>query len=78
MDARPVSPWVGNVKNNDLSLIEPIAGGVRQGGLGGPMHWHRWLAALFVMLALAACAHGGPVPYGPYPPENVHDRGGDM
>jgi predicted small lipoprotein YifL len=42
------------------------------------MSWHRWLAALFVILALAACAQGGPVPYAPYPPENVHDRGGDM
>jgi hypothetical protein len=39
------------------------------------MNWHRWLAALFVMLALAACAPGGQVPYAP---ENMHDRGGDM
>jgi predicted small lipoprotein YifL len=38
------------------------------------VNWHRWLAALFVMLALAACAQGGQVPY---PPENIHDRGGD-
>ena len=37
-----------------------------------------WLAALLVMLALAACAQGGQVPYVPYPAENVHDRGGDM
>ena len=35
-----------------------------------------WLAALFVMLALAACVQGGQVPDAPYPPENVHDRGG--
>jgi hypothetical protein len=38
------------------------------------MNWHRWLAARFVMLALAACSQGGQVPYSP---ENVHDRGGD-
>jgi hypothetical protein len=47
------------------------------GGSGGPeeaMNWRRRLAALFVMLALAACAQGGQVPYAP---ENIHDRGGD-
>jgi hypothetical protein len=38
------------------------------------MNWHRWLATLLVMLALAACAQGGWVPYSP---ENMHDRGGD-
>jgi predicted small lipoprotein YifL len=38
----------------------------------------KWLAALLVMLALAACAQGGHVPYAPYLPENVHDRGGVM
>jgi hypothetical protein len=72
-----VSPRVGNVKNNDPSLIEPMLAQVRQSGSGGPMNWHRWLATLLVMLALAACAQGGQgqVPYAPYPPENVHDRG---
>jgi hypothetical protein len=52
----------------------------RRGGSGGPeeaMNWHRWLAALFVVLALAACAQGGQIPYAPYSPENMHDRGGD-
>jgi len=39
------------------------------------MDWHRWLAALLVMLALAACAQGGQVPY---VPQNVRDRGSDM
>jgi hypothetical protein len=33
--------------------------------------------ALFVMMALAACAQGGQAqaPYARYPPENVHNRG---
>jgi hypothetical protein len=56
--------------------------GVRHGELGDrpeeAMNWHRWVAALLVMLALAACAQGGQVPYAPYSPENMHDRGGDM
>jgi hypothetical protein len=46
-------------------------------GSGGPeeaMNWHRRLVALFVMLALAACAQEGQVPYAPYPP---HDRSGE-
>jgi hypothetical protein len=42
------------------------------------MNWHRWLATLFVMLALAACVQAGQVPNTPYSPENMHDRGGDM
>jgi hypothetical protein len=42
------------------------------------MNWHRWLTALLVTLALAACAQGGQVPSAPYSPENMHDRGGDM
>jgi hypothetical protein len=49
----------------------------RYAGPVGPeevMNWHRWLAALIVMLALAACAQGVQVPYAP---ENMHDRGGD-
>jgi hypothetical protein len=29
-----------------------------------------WLATPLVMLALAACAQGGQIPYAPYPPEN--------
>jgi hypothetical protein len=41
------------------------------------MNWHRWFATLLVMLALAACVPGDQVPYAPYPPENMHDRGGD-
>jgi hypothetical protein len=41
------------------------------------MNWHRWLATLFVLLALAACAQGGQVTSPPYSPENMHDRGGD-
>jgi hypothetical protein len=47
------------------------------------MNWHRRLAALFVMLALAGCAQGitgqAPAPYAPYSPENngnMHDSGG--
>jgi hypothetical protein len=32
------------------------------GGSGEAINWHRWLAALFVMLVLAACAHGWPGP----------------
>jgi hypothetical protein len=40
------------------------------------MNWHRWLATLLVTLALAACTQGGQVPYAPYSPENMHDRGG--
>jgi hypothetical protein len=42
------------------------------------MNWHRWLATLFVMLALAACAQEGRVPYAPYSDEDRNDRGGDM
>jgi hypothetical protein len=45
------------------------------------MNWHRRLAALFVLLALAGCVVGAPgqtqVPSAPYSPENIHDRGGD-
>jgi len=41
------------------------------------MNWHRWVAALVVMLALAACAQGGQVPDAPYSQETMHDRGGD-
>jgi len=43
------------------------------------MSWHRWLATLLVMRALAAWRQGGQAqaPYTPYSLENVHDRGGD-
>jgi hypothetical protein len=74
MVAWPVSPRIGNVKNNDASLIEPIAG-------AGSPRWIRWPDELAQtarhaphMLALTACAQGGHVPYAP---ENMHDRGGD-
>ena len=47
------------------------------------MNWVRWLAALFVTLALAGCAQAVPgqahAPYAPYSPENngnMHDSGG--
>jgi hypothetical protein len=39
------------------------------------MNWHRWLATLFVVLALAACAQGGQAPYAPYSHEDRNDRG---
>jgi hypothetical protein len=42
------------------------------------MNWHRWLAALILMLALAACSQGGQIPYAPYSHEDRNDRGGDM
>jgi hypothetical protein len=49
------------------------------------MYWHRRLAALFVVLALAGCAQGttgqAGAPYAPYSPENSGIRpehgGGD-
>jgi hypothetical protein len=48
------------------------------------MDLHRWLAAVFIILALVGCAQGprsqGQAPYAPYSPdsnEDVHDRGGD-
>jgi hypothetical protein len=40
--------------------------------------WRTWLAALFVVLALASCAQGQ-AEYAPYAPENngnMHDSGG--
>jgi hypothetical protein len=60
------------------SLIDASLARVRHGGSGGPeeaMNWHRWLATLVVMLALAECPQGGWVPYSPYSPENMHERG---
>jgi hypothetical protein len=72
----PVSARVGNVKNNDPSLIEPI--GLRS------MNLHRRLAAVVLMLTLVGCVQGpqsqGQAPYAPYSLDsngNVHDRGGD-
>jgi hypothetical protein len=48
------------------------------------MNRHRWLAAVFLILALVGCVQGpqrqGQAPYAPYSSdgnENVHDRGGD-
>jgi hypothetical protein len=38
----------------------------------------RCLATLLVMLAPAVRAEEGQVPYAPYSPENMHDRGSDM
>jgi hypothetical protein len=42
--------------------------------------WRTWLAALFVVLALAGCAQGqAGAQYAPYAPENngnMHDSGG--
>ena len=40
------------------------------------MNWHRWLATLFVLLALAACTQGGQAPHAPSSPQNIHDSGG--
>jgi hypothetical protein len=42
------------------------------------MNWRRWLATLFIMLALAACTQGGQVLYAPYSHEDKNDRSGDM
>ena len=47
----------------------------------GTMNLHKWLAALFVMLALAGCAQAateqGQAPNAPYPPEfDRHTHGG--
>ena len=48
------------------------------------MHLHRWLAVVFVTLALVGCVQRpqsqGQAPYAPYSLDsngNVHDRGGD-
>jgi hypothetical protein len=63
-----------------------MSGGPVRGGLAAQcrpeqaMNWRRWLAALFVVLALAGCAQGQPgAQYAPYSPENngnMHDSGG--
>jgi hypothetical protein len=47
------------------------------------MNLHRWLAAVFVILALVGCAHGltGPEqsPHAPNSPnDHTNDRGPDM
>jgi hypothetical protein len=75
----------GRRKDNDPSLIE-AHGGCGIGSLAGVeevMNWHRRLAALFVLLALAGCAQGitdqAKAPYAPYSPENnanMHDSAG--
>jgi hypothetical protein len=38
----------------------------KPGGREEAMNWQRWLAALFVMLALTACAQEDQVPDAPY------------
>lgn len=66
-----------------MMRAQPIAGAsfVRSiGWLGGiPINWHNWFAALFFMLVLDACAQGdqAQVPYTPFSPEDMHDRGCD-
>ena len=79
MTCWPVSTRVGNVKNNNPSLIEPIVG-VGQAAQREAMNWHRWFTRLLVLLSLAACAQGGQAqaPSAPHSPENVHDRGFGM
>jgi hypothetical protein len=42
------------------------------------MNWHRWLAALIVMRALAGRAQGDQARDAPYSPENMHDRTPEM
>jgi hypothetical protein len=46
------------------------------------MNWHKWVAALLVLLALAGCVAGAPgqtqAPNTPYSPGNSPDRRGDM
>jgi hypothetical protein len=82
MTCCPVSRRVGNVKNNDPSLIEADSlVRIRHAGSGSPeeaMNWHRWLATLLIMLALTACSQGGQAPYAPYSHEDKNDRSGDM
>jgi hypothetical protein len=45
------------------------------------MNLHRWLATVIVIFALVGCVQvatgPGQVPYAPYSPGNMHDRGGD-
>ena len=64
-------PRVGNVKNNDPSLIEPIF---------GVMNLRRRLAAVFVILAVASCAQvatgPGNASYAPYSSDD-NDKGAD-
>jgi hypothetical protein len=71
--------------SSDEMLARQPAGRKRQEQRSEPdrkdlsaMNLHRWLAALLIMLALAACAQGGQVPYAPYSHEDKNDRGGDM
>ena len=71
----PVSVRVGNVKNNDPSLIEPVA--VKMNCIDGS-------PAVFVILTLAGCiqvtTEPGKAPYAPYLSDdngNAQDRGGN-
>ena len=52
----PVTPWVGNVRNNEPSLIEPVAGAGQSPRREGATNLHKRLAALFLILALWGCA----------------------
>ena len=69
---------VGNVKNNDRSLIEPMAGVGSVPTTANPegtMNWRRGVAALFVTLALAGCAPIGASPgQAPNAPQQQDDR----
>jgi hypothetical protein len=70
MTCWPVSTRVGTSRTMNRASSSLSLARVRYGGSGGPeeaMNWQRWLAALLVMLALAACAQGGQVSYAPYP-----------
>ena len=62
-----VSPRVGNVKNKDPSLIETVL-----------MNLHKWLAALFVLLALSGCASMATDQLQAPVPSYLHDDGPDM
>ena len=73
---------MGNVRNNNPSLIEAIAGGGKLLGSDRweeAMDWHRSLAVLFVIFALAGCVQGATgqaqAPHSPRNNENTQDRG---
>jgi len=54
---------------------------VRDGGLGVPekaMNWQKWLAVLFVMLALSGCASMATDQVQAPVPSHSHDDGPDM
>jgi hypothetical protein len=79
MTCWPVSPRVGNVKNNHPSLIEPIAGAGWARRIGWPMEAMSWaqMARHAPRYAGAGCVRQGGQAQAPYTLENVHDRGGD-